>query len=228
MGDALIVGIVTQSSLLLACLVVYRVTLSDRAIGSLAGLGSGALLGAASFQLVPQALASLGNLEIGLWLVAGGAVYVVADRLVERRFGESGAMGIVVGNIIDALPESLIFGIQLAAGLAVSPALAASVWVSNIPQALAPAADMRASGWPALKQVTLWGSVVVVAGVCAALGFAAADAIRDVDGARLAAFTTGALVTMLTTSMIPFAYRKAHVAAGMWAVVGFGLTLAGS
>ncbi|WP_062303714.1 ZIP family metal transporter [Demequina subtropica] len=228
MVEALLVGIATQSSLLLACLVVYRLTFSDGTVGWLAGLGSGALLGAASFQLVPQALDSLGNLEIGAWLLIGGAVYALADRIVERRFGESGAMGIVVGNIIDALPESLIFGIQLAAGLTVSPALATSVWVSNIPQALAPAAEMRATGWKASRQVALWGSVVVVAGGCSALGFGVATALSDVTGARLAAFTTGALITMLTTSMIPFAYRKGRVAAGLWAVVGFGLTLAGS
>jgi len=225
--QALLVGVVAQSSLVLASLVVYRLRVSDRFIGQLAGLGSGALLAAASFQLVPEAQASLDNLELGMWLLVGGAVFVVADAIVERRFGESGAMGIVVGNIADALPESLIFGIQMAAGL-VSPALAASVWVSNIPQALPPAADLRASGWPVRRQMLLWGSVVVAAGLFAAAGYGVAEVMSDADGARLAAFTTGALLTMLTTSMIPFAYQKGRVAAGVWAVVGFGLTLAAS
>ncbi|WP_228374215.1 hypothetical protein [Demequina phytophila] len=227
MIEALLVGVAAQSSLLLAGLVVYRFTLADRAVGQLAGLGAGALIAAAAFQLVPEAQASLGNREIGIWLLVGGFVYVIADTLVERRFGSSGAMGIVVGNIVDALPESLIFGIQMVAGL-VSPALAVSVWVSNIPQALPPAADMRTSGWPARKQLLLWGSVVVAAGAASAIGYGVADAVGSVNGARLAALTTGALIAMLTTSMIPFAYEKGRIAAGIWAVVGFGLTLAAS
>ncbi|WP_062464035.1 hypothetical protein [Demequina soli] len=227
MIEALLVGVAAQSSLLLAGLIVYRVTIPDRAVGQLAGLGAGALVAAAAFQLVPEAQASLGNLEIGAWLLGGAGVYVIADTLVERRFGASGAMGIVVGNIVDALPESLIFGIQMVAGL-VSPALAASVWVSNIPQALPPAADMRASGWSARRQLLLWGAVVVAAGVFSALGYGAAELVSGATGARLAALTTGALIAMLTTSMIPFAYEKGRVAAGVWAVVGFGLTLAAS
>ncbi len=42
----------------------------------------------------------------------------------------------------------------------------------------------------------------------------------------MAAFTIGGLITMLTTSMIPFAYEKGGLPAGLWAVVAFALTLA--
>jgi len=228
MLDAFLLGALAQSSLLITALVVYRFTFSDRVVGQMAGLGAGALLGAAAFQLVPEAQASLKSLEIGVWLLIGAAVYVVADTLIAKRFGEGGAMGIVVGNINDALPESLIFGIQLGTGMAFSPALAVSVWVSNIPQALPPAADLRKQGWPARKQVLLWGSVVLLSGVLAAVGYALAQQFGDVGGARIAAFTIGGLIAMLTTSLIPFAYDKGKLAAGMWAVVGFAITLAAS
>ena len=59
-----------------------------------------------------------------------------------------------------------------------------------------------------------------------AVGYALTQSISDVNGARVAAFTIGGLITMLTTSMIPFSYSKGGKAAGLWAVVGFGLTLA--
>jgi ZIP family zinc transporter len=228
MLDALIVGAVAQSSLLLAGLVVYVVTLPDRFVGQLAGLGAGALLGAAAFQLVPEAQLSLGNLQVGLWLLVGGSVFILADRIIERRLGDSGPMGIVVGNVNDALPESLIFGIQLGSGMALSLPFVVAVWVSNVPQALPPAAALAKDGWARTRQAMLWGTVVVVAGLCSGLGYVAAQALGDVNGARLAAFTIGGLVTMLTTSMIPFAYERGGMAAGIWAVVGFGVTLATS
>jgi len=228
MIEAMVVGSLAQSSLLITGLLVYAFTLPAKVVGQLAGFGAGALIGAASFQLVPEALESLDSLEIGIWLLLGGAVFVVADTIIDRRFGESGAMGIVVGNINDALPESLIFGIQLGAGMVLSLPFVAAVWISNIPQVIPPAADLAASGWARRKQATLWGTVVIVAGLAAGLGFLIADAFAIADGARVAAFTIGGLIAMLTTSMIPFAYEKGGLPAGIWAVVGFGLTLATS
>lgn len=161
-----------------------------------------------------------------MWLLVGASVYTIADRIIERKFGDSGAMGIVVGNVNDALPESLIFGIQLGGGLPLSIPFVASVWISNIPQVMPPAADMATTGWAKSKQALLWGSVVIMAGIFSAVGYLIAQNVGDANGARLAAFTIGGLIAMLTTSMIPFAYAKGGLAAGIWAVVAFGISLA--
>lgn len=226
MIEAFVIGALAQSSLFVVGLLVYSVKVSEKVVGQLAGFGAGALLGAAAFDLVPEAQASLDNVEVGLWLLVGASVFVIADRLIERKFGDSGSMGIVVGNVNDALPESLIFGIQLGGGLAISLPFLASVWISNIPQVFPPAADMAATGWKRGRQALLWGSVVLAAGVFSAVGFLIAQSVSDANGARMAAFTIGGLITMLTTSMIPFAYEKGGVSSGVWAVVAFGLTLA--
>lgn len=226
--EAFALGAIAQSSLLIVAMLAYRLSVKESVVGQMAGLGAGALLGAAAFQLVPEAKESLGSLEISVWLLIGAGVYVIADKIIEKRFGDDGPMGIVVGNINDALPESLIFGIQLGTGMAFSPALAASVWVSNIPQVFAPAEQLRKDGWPARKQAILWGSIVIASGIFAAIGFLFSDALGDIGGARIAAFTTGGLIAMLTTSMIPFAYKNGKLLAGIWAVVGFAATLAAS
>jgi ZIP family zinc transporter len=78
------------------------------------------------------------------------------------------------------------------------------------------------------RLVVMWGAVVVVAGIFSAVGYGVAQALGDVNGARLGAFTTGGLITMLMTSMVPFAYEKGGVAAGIWATVGFAIQLAAS
>lgn len=214
--------------MLIAGLLVYLVTLPPKVVGQLAGFGSGALLAAAAFQLVSEAQVSLDNLEVGLWLLIGGGVFAIADHIIERRFGDSSAMGIVVGNVNDALPESLIFGIQLGGGLALSLPFVAAVWISNVPQVIPPAADLATTGWSRAKQAILRGSVVVFAGLFSVLGYLIAGAVSDANGARVAAFTIGGLITMLTTSMIPFSVQKGGVMAGIRAVVGFGITLAAS
>ena len=58
-------------------------------------------------------------------------------------------MGIVVGSVVDGVPESLIFGIQIGTGAAISLSFLAAVFVSNIPQAIAPSADLVKAGWKA-------------------------------------------------------------------------------
>jgi ZIP family zinc transporter len=230
MLNAFGLGAVAQSSLLLAGLVVCWITVPRRVVGVLAGFGAGAMLAAISFDLIAET-EGLDHWELGLWMLAGVAIFLLGDRIVEQRFGSEGtggAMGIVVGSVVDGVPESIIFGIQLATGLPVSASFLAAVLVSNIPQAIAPSADLAAAGWGPRRLGRLWLLVVLACGVAAALGYLAANASGDVTGARMAAIAAGGLLAMLTNSLMPFAYERGGELAGAATVVGFCLSLTGT
>jgi len=142
-------GGLAQSSLLLAGLFVYWVKATTKVIGALAGYGAGALIAAVAFNLVPEA-EELNQWELAVWMLVGALVFVVADRIVESRFGEgddAGPLGIVVGSVVDVVPESIIFGIQIGTGQVIGAAFVGAVFISNIPQALAPSAALAESGW---------------------------------------------------------------------------------
>ena len=223
-------GAIAQSSLLLAGLLVFWVTVPRRVVGIMAGFGAGALLAAVSFDLIAET-EGLDEWELGLWMLVGVAVFLVGDRIVERRFGSEGtggAMGIVVGSVVDGVPESIIFGIQLATGLPVSASFLAAVLISNIPQAIAPSADLAAAGWGARRLGRLWLLVVLACGVAAALGYAGANASGDITGARMAALAAGGLLAMMTNSLMPFAYERGGELAGLATVVGFCLAIGGT
>ena len=175
MLEAFALGVFAQSSLLIAGIAVAWVTVPRRVVGILAGFGAGAMIAAIAFDLVLQAEA-LPRAEFAVWMLAGVAIFIVGDQVVERRFGSEGAggaMGIVVGSVVDGVPESVIFGIQIGVGMTISPSFLGAVIVSNIPQAIAPSADLAASGWGPRKLGTLWGAVVLACGVAAALGYLA-------------------------------------------------------
>ena len=136
MLEAFGLGTLAQSSLLFAGLLVCWVTVPRRLIGILAGFGAGALIAAVSFDLLAEA-GGLGSWELALWMLVGVAIFLGGDWIVERRFGNEragGAMGIVVGSVVDGVPESIIFGIQIATDFPVSISFVAAVFVSNIPQ----------------------------------------------------------------------------------------------
>lgn len=223
MLDAFGLGLLAQSSLLISGLLVCWITFPRRFVGILAGFGAGAMLAAISFDLVAEA-DELADWQFGLWMLIGVAVFLIGDKIVERRFGEAGAggaMGIVVGSVVDGVPESIIFGIQIGTGFPVSASFLAAVIVSNIPQAIAPSADLRAGGWSAARLGKLWLLVVVACGIAAAVGYLATGYSSDVTGDRAAALAAGGLLAMLTNSLVPFAFERGGALAGVATAVGF-------
>jgi ZIP family zinc transporter len=145
--------------------------------------------------------------------------------LIEQRFGaQAGALGIVLGSIVDGVPESAIFGIQLAVGAAVSPPFLFSVMVSNIPQALAPSADLAQAGWKIVRMARMWGAVVIICGLAAGLFYLLASNMAGVNGYRAAAIASGGLLAMLANSLIPFAYERGGRLTGVFMTVGFAIS----
>ena len=231
MLEALGLGLLGASSLLLAGLLACWVKVPARLVGIMAGFGAGALIAAISFDLVVEAEDVLELWQFAVWMLIGVAIFLVADRLVESRFGQAGvggAMGIVVGSVVDGVPESIIFGIQVGTGFPISLSFLAAVFISNIPQSIAPSADLSAAGWSARRVGILWFWIVLACGVAAALGFLATDLSSEATGGRMAALAAGGLLAMLTNSLMPFAYERGGALAGAATAVGFCVSLLGS
>jgi len=162
-------------------------------------------------------------------MLIGAGAFMTGDRFVEGKFGSEGtggALGIVVGSVVDGVPESVLFGIQLARGTTISVVFLTAVFVSNVPQALAPSAGLAGeSGLSWTRVSTLWLKVVLACGAPFALGYFAAAQFSGVNGYRMAAFAAVGILAMLTDSLIPFANERSKQA-GLWTVVGFCAALA--
>lgn len=221
-------GFLAQSSLLVAGLLVCWVTVPTKVVGILGGFGAGAMIAAVSFDLLPEAESDIDPWQTGVWMLVGVAVFLLADAFVEKRFGSAGAggaMGIVVGSVVDGVPESMILGIQVGTGLTISLGFVAAVFISNIPQAIAPSADLAASGWGPGRLGRLWFMVVLACGIAAALGFLATDVSGAVQGDRAAALAAGGLLAMLTNSLMPFSFERGGSLAGAATALGFCLSV---
>ena len=220
-------GALAQLSLVLSGLAVFLVKVPRAIVGDLAGFGAGALIAAVAVDLLPTAEV-LETRQVALWALIGAAAFILGERFVDRKFGadgSSGPLGIVVGSIVDGVPESVIFGIQIGNDTAVSLAFIAAVFVSNIPQALAPSADLAESGWSWRRVAGVWLGVALACGLAAAFGHLLAISVSGTNGARSAALAAGGILAMLTNSLIPFAHERSEQA-GLWTVVGFCFALA--
>jgi len=221
MLNAFLVSFFAQAPLILGGLLVYWWNIPTKWVGWLGGYGAGALVGAIAFSLMPDA-DTLSPAVAAACLMIGAATFVGLDHLVEQKFGEkAGAMGIVLGSIIDGVPECIIFGIQLATGQAISTAFLTAVMVSNIPQSIAPSADLKKKGDPMKKTGGMWLAVVLICAVAGVLAYVLGIRMSDATGAAVSAFAAGGLLCMLTVSLIPFAFERGGLVTGLWAVAGF-------
>jgi ZIP family zinc transporter len=219
---AFALGAASQLSLVLSAVLVFLFTIPRRLVGILAAFGAGALIAAVARDLLPEAN-QLPLLQASIWALLGASVFIVGEHYVHKKFGSegaAGALGIVVGAIVDGVPEAVIFGIQIASGEQVSIAFIAAVFVSNIPQAIAPSADLASTGWRWQRVAGLWGWVVLACGIASRAGYAVRGLTDAASGVRMAAFASGGILAMLCNSLIPFAHERAR-GAGFWMVVGF-------
>jgi ZIP family zinc transporter len=224
-------GFLAQSSLLVGGLLVCWVTVPTKLVGILGGFGAGAMIAAVSFDLLPESTADIEAWQTGVWMLIGVAVFLAADALVEKRFGAAGsggAMGIIVGSVVDGVPESLILGIQVGVGIPISLGFVAAIFISNFPQAIAPSADLAEAGWGPRRLGQVWFLVVLACGVAAALGFIATDHLSGVHGDRAAALAAGGLLAMLTNSLMPFSFERGGQLAGAATALGFCLSVLNS
>ena len=155
----------------------------------------------------------------------GAGLFVFLDSLVEKRFGEQAGAGHRAGSVIDGVPESILFGIWLASGVGISTAFLTAVMVSDIPQAIAPSADLAKKGWKWAKVAGMWVGVVLVCGVAGALAYRAGTMFPADTGARILALAAGALTTMEVANLIPFSFERGGLMTGFWAAAGFALSL---
>jgi zinc transporter, ZIP family len=114
--------------------------------------GAGALVSAVSFELAQEGVAVGGGTAVAIGLGIGALTYFALSSVVDRlgpgqADGTSGAgSALALGAFLDGIPEQLVLGIGIAAGAGVSVGLLVAIFVSNLPEAIGSATDMREAG----------------------------------------------------------------------------------
>jgi ZIP family zinc transporter len=218
--EAALWGFVGGFALLVGAGVALAVRVPPRAVGAVTAFGAGVLISAATFDLTEEAFTSGGADVAAGGLAAGALSFFVASRVVKG----GGAVPIVVGAILDGIPESAAIGISLLDPGGVSTAVVVAVFLSNIPESLSASAQLRARR-SSRSILLLWLGVALASTIAAAAGYGLLDgASGDVLG-FVNAFAAGAIVTMLADSMIPDAFddEKRSLATGLIVTLGFAL-----
>ncbi|MET7965754.1 ZIP family zinc transporter [Micromonospora sp. NPDC005305] len=230
-------GLVAGSALLIGAAVGFFARVPRRAIASVMAFGAGVLLSAVSFDLIAEAHEQGGLGPVVIGATVGALAYTGANILLARRGARhrkrsgdeqpseqdhpgSGA-AIAVGAVLDGVPESVVIGASLLAGGPVSLVTVLAVFLSNVPEGMSSAAGMRQAGRTRRYVFLLWTAIAVVSGASALAGYALLGGAPPALLAGITALAAGAILAMITDTMVPEAYEDAHLLVGLITVLGF-------
>lgn len=225
MIEAALWGALATSALLVGAEAAFTGRLNRMAIGLVMAFGVGALIASVSFELIAPAAESSSTQRVVLGLAVGSLVFFAGDFAIERlarsEDGEKSSLGLVLGAFLDGIPEGAVLGMSLVVGGEISVALLVGVWISNFPESLAATVGMEREGWTRSSIRRVWFAIVIATAVAAAIGFLAVDRSSTLTGAFVQAFAAGALLTMIADELMPEAYERSSIYAGLATTAGF-------
>jgi zinc transporter, ZIP family len=238
MAEAFGWGALAGSSLLLGGLIALRFKIGEHLLGIVMAFGAGVLISAVAYELVLEAFDTSGGEGVALGLAAGALAFYAGDAAIARMGGgdrksigggraAAGApLALVLGIVLDGIPETAVVGLGLLEWHGVSVAVIAAVFLSNLPESIAATTGLATSGWKPSRILGLWVIVIAICALASLAGYALLDDASPRTLAFVLAFAGGAVLTMLADTMMPEAFEHARRPAGLATTLGFAVAFA--
>lgn len=229
-------GAISGSAVVLGAFGAVFLPISKKMIGYIMAFGTGVLIGAASYELLGDAVYKGGIIVTSIGFVTGAAVFTLLDYLVSKRGAShrkrSGhkntknvGMAIFIGTILDAIPESIMIGASLLGGNSVSFLLVVAIFISNIPEGLSSTVGMKNSGYSKMKIFILWSSVMIISALASWSGYFFLANASDAFMSGIAAFAGGGIIAMVASTMMPEAFEDSGPTTGLITAIGLLVSL---
>jgi len=226
-------GTLAASTLVIGALLAIIFRISLRWIGMIMAFGAGVLISAVAFDLVEEASNSATkDWPVYVGLFVGCGVYFGGDWLIGRAGGgdrkdaagaqkDGSALAIVLGSVLDGIPESMVIGLTIFEGGKVGAAYLIAVFISNLPESISSTTGLLTSGWKKARILWMWIAITLVSGLASLAGYGLFQHSSPNTVAFVLTFAAGAILTMLAEEMMPEAYQDGGKLVGVVTTLGF-------
>ena len=241
MIEAFLWGALASGMLLVGAIIAFVSRPGPKLNAVVMAAGAGLLIGSVSYDLMGEALKSGSHLVVALAFFLGSASFVLGDWYLDRRGAkhrkdpngeqaDGSSQAIVLGSVLDGIPESFVLGLTVLQG-GISVPLLVAVGISNLPEGMSSSSGLRVSGWSLRRVVLMWSVVILMSALSSAAGYVlldpnAAFSVGAGGQAFAQAFAAGALLTMLCDTMLPEAFEEERNLTGALVVLGFAGSIA--
>lgn len=254
MIEALLYGLLASSAFPIGVLLGLFARLPRRVLAAVVAFGAGTLVVALTFELMGEAVAEGSVLFAMGGLFAGALVYIALDswldhmaQLSPRLAGNdphdvvpgaaaipetagqasAGGMAVMMGTVLDGIPENAAIGMGLAsdASAGLGLVLLGAVFLSNLPSAIASTVSMIEAGRSRLYVVVAWTLVAIACTGATVAGYALLADLPDAGKSFLLALAAGGILAMLSDTMFPEAFRDGGPWVALATTAGFACAL---
>jgi len=217
---ALLYGLATALPLVIGAAVGLRWHIPKKVLAALMAFGAGTMIAASAEELFGPAFEVGPAALMGGMLMLGAGVYVVANRLIETRLGPASVgWALMLGAILDGVPENAALGVSLSEG---GVALLVAIAVGNTPEAIGSAASLRSMpDMGARRGMLMWAVTGVILVVVTVAAHGVADSVGTTTIATSQAFAGGATIAVLADTLMPEAYEDGGWWVGLATALGF-------
>ena len=241
---AVLYGAAGGATLLLGAIIGLNYKLPKFLIGSIMAFGAGYLISTLTFELMEEAFLAGGFQAVSIGFLSGTLLFVLGDYCIDHFGGhnrkhvhgknystkkankmkkntkDSGS-AILLGAILDGIPESAAIGIGLAAGNGVGLSMMLAVLLSNVPEGISGAQGMKKAGKSARYILSVWGITLFTSAVAAGLGYAFLGNASPETIAITLSLAAGAILAMIGDTMIPEAFEDGGRFVAISSAIGF-------
>lgn len=243
---ATVFGFIIGFALVLGAIIGIFVKTGKRVLAMIMAFGSGVLICALTFELMEEAYRKGGFDAVTIGFICGAIFFTIGDFLVDRWGGhyrksghskkfiaqklnkgksielsENFGSAVLIGALLDGVPESIAIGVSLLAGKGLGLLMVAAVFLSNVPEGISGAASMKEAKKSKFYILLLWSIVGMICFFSTILGLKVFAGFSQDIIAFILALAAGSILAMIADTMMPEAFEEGGRIIGLITVIGF-------
>lgn len=227
-------AIITGIALILGALIGLFFKFKQNHIAMIMAFGSGMLICTLTFGLMEEAF-NLGGFDaIILGFLTGGLVFIGGDYLLHYFGGrrhkriqlfkpakETNGKLIVLGSVLDNIPESIALGLAIANGQNIGLLLVVAIFIANFAESISSISGLIKEKFSRIIICLMWTVVGLITVFFVIFSYHFLGDLSNNTIGIAESFAAGAILVMLADSMIPEAFKEGGFGIALLTLLGF-------